>query len=476
VIADLYLRKSSADRGRSVESQEAEGRLACEDEGFEVGRIFTDDNRSASRFAKKAREDYSQLVEHISAGRCELLVVWEVSRSSRDLAEFVSLLNLLRSHGVLVYVVSAARTFDPRKRGDYKTLASEGLDAADESERISERTLRGKRAARMKGRPPGPLLYGYTRHYDSSGHYVEQVPAPAQAAVVREIAEAVATGTPAARIARTLNERGVPTPKGAKWHGNQVARLVLNPAYAGRMVHEGRDVGAGAWPPLLDEPTALAVRARLTRPDRRPERGTELQHLCSGAMACGVCRHLMYTTKSNGKRAYTCVECHKVTIVAQPMDELIERLMLGRLRKKDALQHFAPPPDDRALAAAEKEVADVEAALKGHYKEAAALRLSPEGLVAVEAGLLPRLQRAKAKVSRLKTPPVLRELADVDIPAEWSNFPVRTQRALVLVFAEIIVKPAASGGRSLKSRLRKSRWRGDDRTWGEIYKDSWEAA
>jgi len=63
----------------------------------------------------------------------------------------------------------------------------------------------------------------------------------------------------------------------------------------------------------------------------------------------------------------------------------------------------------------------------------------------------------------------------VDIPAEWKNFRVRTQRSLVLVFTEIVVNPAASAGRRIKDRLRDSRWRGDARTWGEIYKDSWEA-
>ena len=94
-VADAYLRKSNKDDGRSVASQEKDYRDDCEREGLTPGRIFADPDKSASRYARKPRPDYAELVEHIRSGGCELLSLWEASRGSRKLGEWVDLIDIV---------------------------------------------------------------------------------------------------------------------------------------------------------------------------------------------------------------------------------------------------------------------------------------------------------------------------------------------------------------------------------------------
>src|SRR3546814_19166076 len=97
------------------------------------------------------------------------MVCWETTRGSREPIDWFTLLNLCRDNGVLIYVISDERTFDPRRARDYKDLATAGVDGAYESDRVSERVRRGHRFAAKSGRPSvGRSPFGYRRTYDRS--------------------------------------------------------------------------------------------------------------------------------------------------------------------------------------------------------------------------------------------------------------------------------------------------------------------
>src|ERR1700730_8617072 len=100
-VVDLYLRKSTVDHGRSVAGQNEELTAGAVDQGLAIGRVFADPDLSASRFPRKGRPDYEELVGHIDEGSCRVLGLWEASRGSRDLGEWVALLDLCRAraHG-----------------------------------------------------------------------------------------------------------------------------------------------------------------------------------------------------------------------------------------------------------------------------------------------------------------------------------------------------------------------------------------
>src|SRR5215467_1681910 len=103
-VVDLYLRKSTRDDGRSVAGQNDDMTSAALGEGLTVGRVFADPDLSASRFARKPRPDYTALLAHIEAGSCRVLGLWEASRGSRNLGEWVALLDLCRRQGTKIWV------------------------------------------------------------------------------------------------------------------------------------------------------------------------------------------------------------------------------------------------------------------------------------------------------------------------------------------------------------------------------------
>ncbi|MBV9515245.1 MAG: recombinase family protein, partial [Mycobacteriaceae bacterium] len=99
--AIIYNRVSSdpTGKGRSVEDQERENRAVCDRNGWPIGEVLTDNDRSATRFATRERSEYRRLQEILRKG--DVLVTWKASRAQRDLTACVALRDLCAKRGVL---------------------------------------------------------------------------------------------------------------------------------------------------------------------------------------------------------------------------------------------------------------------------------------------------------------------------------------------------------------------------------------
>ncbi|MFI6759444.1 recombinase family protein [Micromonospora sp. NPDC050417] len=491
--SDLYARKSTEDQGHSAARQERDWRADCAANDLQPGRVFADPDLSASRYARKQRPDFAELLEHIGSGEAEMVSLWETSRGSRRAGEWISFLDLCRDGGVLIRIFGGddPRTYDPRKRRDYRALADEGLDAQDESDKLSERVRAGTRDSAVSGKPPGPLLFGYTRIFDERGRYVEQVPHPQRAALVRQwaantLADVVpALGSlpavaptddnpvPLHTQANALNDAGVPTPSGeGTWVGGHLNRYLRNPGYLGHRVHHDVIVARNAWSPILDEDTHGRLVALLETPGRRHHGNSKLKHQLSGAALCGPCRRPIRAKPiaRTGALRYFCPYrgCLRVSAMLVPMDASVDRIILARLRRTDATGVFAPGVDQVAIAATRKEVRQLQGRLDEHVVESSAGRLSARALGLVERDLQPKIDAAERKLRTLLTPPALRGEDPAELADRWPDLPVARRRGVIVALAEIVLSPVGKAGRWSDLRLAESRWVGDDRTWGEI--------
>ena len=80
VDALIYCRVSADRRnGRSVAEQEAECRAECERQGWNVVDVLTDNDRSASRHARKSRPAWDRVKQRVASGDVDVLVTWEAS-------------------------------------------------------------------------------------------------------------------------------------------------------------------------------------------------------------------------------------------------------------------------------------------------------------------------------------------------------------------------------------------------------------
>lgn len=475
---DLYARKSTADAGKSADRQERDWRADCADGGLEPGQVFVDPDLSASRYSKKIRPDYLRLVEHIKSGNCQMIGMWEASRGSRKLAEWVAFIDLCQETGTLIRVFGdGGDTFDPRKARDYKALADEGVSAHHEADRLSGRVLTGTRDAAGEGRPPGPLLFGYRRNYSRATRkgksviIAEQVIDPERSAVVRQMVADTLAGIPLNTQARRLNEAGVPTPSGqGRWVGAQINRLLRNPGLAGHRVHKGEVTKRNAWPDIVTDDEHRQLVALLDTPGRRGQRrnhaNVDLTHQLSGEALCGVCGHPLRTER---RTRYVCKQrgCGKVSARIDEMDQVVDRMIIRWLRRNDAAGVFAPEVDDAAVQAARRELRELREYLDEFYDDAPDKRVSAAAVARVEARTLPQIEALEARIRKLTTPPALQALAGVDVAGSWTTLPVGTRREVIHHLAEVRLSPVGRAGRWSPWRLADSRFRGDAMTWGE---------
>jgi DNA invertase Pin-like site-specific DNA recombinase len=473
VVFDPYLRKSTKDQYRSVERQVAEMVDNAPAQGVQLAdHVFVDPDLSASRFKRKERPDFDALVARVRAGRSRGIAIAEASRGSRSLTEWSGFLDLCRKHGVLIWVVSHRRVYDLAYRQDWRVLADEGVNAADESERLAERILSGKRKAARAGRPAGPSQFGFLRIYSERGELTQVVQHPVQAPLVVEMVKRVAAGEARGAIAADFNQRGIATPRGGRaWTGLTVRAIVLNPALVGDRVHNGEVVGAAIWPALVERAVWLKAckTIQAATASRTATRGSALASWLSGAVLCGACRQ---TTLRPVKQRYTCRDCHGVMIAKAPLENLIEQLIKGRLRLADAAAVFAKGVDSAELAAAERELAELQATMDEHYQQAALRRLSATGLTRMEELLKPQIARAEVKVKALRTPSDLSDLGGPEqILHDWPDMAATNRRRVVRALVDLVVSPALrKGGPGLDPRrLDESRWSGDELTWGQRF-------
>ena len=369
-------------------------------------------------------------------------------------------------------MASHERIYDLARRRDWRALADEGVDAADESERISERVQSGKRKAAREGKPAGRRLYGYTRTYDERGKLVTIESHPVEWPIVAEMITRVANGHTLRAIADDLNERGVTTPTGRPWRGTFVRQSVLRPSYAGRRVHRGEDIGVAMWPALVEPKIWERAVAVLNRPERRnTTRGSALSHWLGSAVRCGACEvaHLVFHSGgTRGKERYICASCGKVFVTAPALEQFVEEAIRARLARPDALDAFRAAPDPDSVRAARNELEKLNERMDSHYRKAATGNLSTAGLAKMEAILPPDIERAKSRLRELSLPPALEWLGGVDVIAEWKHLGPSLRRDVVRVLVDLVVTSRHTSGSGFDPRrLDESRWTGDDLTWGD---------
>lgn len=461
--AYLYGRASRdpSKKGRSVTSQLGEGRDLCNANGWPIIAEFPDVDRSASRYAKKGREKFEEMIEGIEAGGCRILVAWEASRYYRDLEVYLRLRNICMAAGVLLCYNGTV--YDLSKRGDRKATAQDALQAEDEAEGIRDRNLRTVRLNAAEGRPHGRVLYGYARRYDpDTGDLLEQYMHPDRAEIVEEIFKRVASGETEYAIWQDLRTRGDRVP-GVAWEPHHLVGMLRNVSYIGHRVHQGQDVGEATWPAIVDEELFQAVQRIVSDPARLTTKDWAVKHMLSGVARCGECSgspHLK-VLKSRSVLSYQCSEKYDTVMSKDKLDAYVEEAVVTWLSSKAAVAAFRSTDDEKRAEKARNLHKALTAQLDEARKAAATFnadgvpQLSVMTLAAMEAGLVPQIEKAKAAADVLTAPPVVRGLIGrerPDLEAIWNyELAIEQQRAVLRAVVNIrLFKARARGVRRIE--------------------------
>lgn len=464
VVALAYQRasKDQKKRSKSVRDQEKLNRERVARRSWTWGRSFTDNDRSASRYAQKPRDDYQNLISAISAGEGDVLVLDEISRGQRDLGVYVALRNLCDAEGLRFWLVGD-RVYDLDSTDDRAALNLQALRAEAAADQIRDAVRRGMAGAAEEGLPHGPVTYGYRRVYSrrTRAFVRQEVDSELHTAIapdgtestyshhgiVVELFHRVEAGEPLIAITRALNSRGVPSPTGKLWWRSVVRSIVMNPAYIGQRVFRGKVIGPGQWPAIVEEDQFWSVTRTLTAPERKTTRPGRAKWLLSYIIQCDRCEAPMNMQMINGYAGYRCTGTRRCTSVSrQVADDFVEAFIVEWLSRPAVYETLAAihAKGDRAAAHARAEHSRLKAELAKWRTMASQLKVSAESFVAIEPGLIAAVADAERRMKEAAIPPLLRHLIGPDAHNMWSKLTVAAKRDVIRMVAIIRVIPVTA--------------------------------
>jgi site-specific DNA recombinase len=447
ITAREYLRVSEDRTGRlqSPEEQHHDNERAAAEHGWTLGQPYRETaSVSASRYSKRARDQFTRLSDDLTAGRfdAQILILWESSRGSRRVGEWATLIDALEDAGVKVYVTSHGHLYDPANHRDRRSLQEDAVDSEYESGKSSVRIRRAAAATAALGEPHGRIPYGYTRRYDPvTRRLTAQESDPVEKPVVVEIFTRIRDGHSLRSIAIDFEARGIRTRTGKLFDAQHLRDIALRPAYAGLRIHvpgnrSGRYQGpldgavTATWPALVDAETFYTVRRLLQNPDRKTTRPGRGVHLLSLIAECAICSGPMAASYRRGRRDYECKNSGHVHIDADDLDAYATRIMLGYLASPDVIRRLRRIPEgDAEVARLDAELAAARSELEGWTADAAAGRVSRESFRKIEPGVLARIRAMEARQGELTTPVELVTIRPgVDVAERWEAAPVPARR------------------------------------------------
>ncbi|MCQ9163005.1 recombinase family protein [Arthrobacter sp. STN4] len=323
--AAIYTRisKDLLQEGLGVARQLEDCRKYAADHGIEIVAELEDNDISASGL--KTRPSYLELRELMEGRKIDLALVFSTDRLHRSMAELVAFIELSRSTDVGIVSVTGGALNLATADGRFQAHIF-GAVAAAEREKAQERILRKHRELAEHGKWPGRRVFGMT---------ADATVIPAEAEIIRELAERVLAGEGFNDIARDLNARGVGTVTSATWRASTIVAIVRSARIAGHREHHGVVTARDAWPAIIDDGTSMLLRARLAPGQSGVKRGGPRKHLLTGLLKCGKCGYPLVRGLGGKSRTpnYRCAKnvgapnCGGLTINAAPAEEFLAEVL-----------------------------------------------------------------------------------------------------------------------------------------------------
>jgi DNA invertase Pin-like site-specific DNA recombinase len=213
-----------------LDSQRAQIEAYAIANGLELVTWFEDAGISGGTLARPGLVACLKAAAHRTV---DVVLVAKMDRLSRDVTDSL----VIRSRFLLsnVQVVSVTEPYDPNDPAGVFFMHIMTAMGQLEKSRIKDRLSGGRKAkARQGGYAGGRPALGYTA---SKGGKVLTVD-PVGAAAVQRVYALRSENLSLGKIAAALNQEGITTAEGSRWHESQVKRVLdRKPLYEGRYVY-----------------------------------------------------------------------------------------------------------------------------------------------------------------------------------------------------------------------------------------------
>lgn len=321
--AAIYARRSTEEQAASLDVQVDEAKRYLDGKGWMLApeHIYIDDAVSRAEFVK--RPGLARLRSAAADGLLDVIVMRDETRLGGDMLNSTLVAKELLDAGLRI--VHYATGKDVRLDDAISTFMSmaQNFSAQQEREKTSSRTREHLQNKARRGLNTGGKCYGYRNVPILEGSKrvaVDYEIEPSEAAIVLEIFRRYVAGDGLRTIAKDLNARAIPSPRGTgSWSAARIREMLIRERYIGafvwgkahktyrggtkvRVAKAESDLVRVERPELRIVPQELwdAVRARHSKraPWKAGSAGPKPRYLLSGLARCAECGGPMAASNS----------------------------------------------------------------------------------------------------------------------------------------------------------------------------------
>ncbi|WP_440709736.1 recombinase family protein [Herbiconiux sp. YIM B11900] len=359
--AAIYARISKDREGRElgVQRQEDLCKELAAKLGFSVVGIFIDNDISASTNSTKPRPQFDQMLQRARLGEFNSILAYSNSRLTRRPREFIDLIDLFKSNGIVIHTVASSDVDLGRAEGRALGITVAAWDAA-EAERTSERIRESVKQRAKSGRwHGGAVPYGYVAEGDRPGQRT-LVPHPPEVVRIEDAAKRILAGDSMQSIANDWNSRGLTTRGGKHWRNTNLRAILTNRSLLGETTirdQNGKRIqGVKGWEPVIDQRTFDRLQRVFTDPARKVTHSPGVRggkySMGGGLTVCAVCGHRLITASHHGKPSLGCNKkvngpdaCGRVTVDHTNLERYVFETVVAALKANPRWNQRLAEPD-----------------------------------------------------------------------------------------------------------------------------------
>lgn len=402
---------------------------------------YQDNDISAA--GKAQRPGFNALIDHINTGEINAVVAWSFDRLSRNRRDELQLIEACQEHSVTLALVRGSDV-------DMSTPAGRmvaDIMATTARHEIEVKSDRQKRANRQRALQGKPHLTHRPFGYEGDGVTIRATEAEA----LKWAYSQILAGSSLRAVSKKFNDDGILTSYGQTWNGDKLRQTLRRPRYMGYRYHNGERAGKAVWEPVVSQEIFEAVQAILDDPNRTIVKDRKVKYLLVNIADCGKCGAKVKTYMTpKSQRSYACSQTRHFTRKAQPIDDLVEAVVIERLSRPDARELLLPTGRDDVDVTKLRNEANAQ---RARIDEAAQLfadgKIRATQLEIITAACEAEIIQLEEQVaSTVSTTPLVSLVGVSDVKKAWNALDISVKREVVrTLFERIILEPVARGER-----------------------------
>lgn len=288
-----------------------------------------------------------------------------------------------------------------------------------------------------------------------------------EAAVIRVLVERFLAGESLRSLCTWLDAEGVTTVAGGPWRTPTLRSMLRGGRIAGLRDHHKEVVSKAVWPQIITPETRQRILTRMETQAASGRRAPR-RYLLSGLLRCGKCGTRLFSAARQTSRRYVCSSgpdhggCGRLTVVAEPVEQLIADAVLIRLSNPMLMQQLTGGNSDEETAALAEQLSDERGRADELAEAYAAKAITMAEWLTARDPIQARIGDLERRLSRVTNTAALDGLlGPVEVVQQrWAGLNLDRQAAVVRTLLDhAVIQPVGPGQRSLDPNRVQAHWR-----------------